>query len=287
MMLSMTAFASREKQLPEGQIQWEIKSVNHRYLEPTFKLPDTFQSLEYTLRDLLRQKIQRGKVQCNLYFEKSPYHKKIQVDLEGVDELIAASQLIKDRLKTARDISPLEILNWPAITKSPTTEIKQVAEPIQHLFEETLNDFLKERASEGLELKQVLQQRLDKMREVLSDIKERLPTLLPLYRERLLEKMRALKLQPDPNRLEQELVFMAQKMDVTEEVERLEAHIKAVATLLESSDPVGRRLDFLMQELNREANTLGAKSTDIRLSQNSIELKVCIEQMREQIQNVE
>lgn len=288
MISSMTAFATHEVTLPEGILRWDIKSVNHRYCEVSFKVPDEFQNVESSLRELIRKKINRGKIYCNFYFD--PNRKQtssLGIDFELVDQLVSASDVISQKLKTATPPSAFDILKWPAVVKTLQQDTQTITEAMKVAFEETLNAFMKERLREGKELKAFIEQRLTKMKAILTDIRSILPQILVQYREHLLEKVNELQVQIDPHRLEQELMLIAQKMDVSEEMDRIEAHLRAVQTLLTEGGVVGRHLDFFMQELNRETNTLASKSINAAVTQQTVELKVLIEQMREQIQNLE
>jgi len=285
----MTAFASRLFQLESCQLRWDLKSVNCRYLELFFKLPEAFQGLEHRLRDILRKKLNRGKVQCTLYYEDlSEFKGTVSVDWALAQQLTQAAHAMKERFHLSCTVSSDTLLRWPSVIKMPTGSFANInAEAIENTFSLTLQDFLREREREGTELRYFLECRLDKVHALIEKIRERLPLTLSSYHERLLKRIQGIQLDPDPYRLEQEMVFIAQRMDVEEELDRLTAHLAAFRVLLSKGGVMGRQLDFLTQELNREANTLNSKSIDISTTQDAVEMKVLIEQIREQVQNLE
>jgi uncharacterized protein (TIGR00255 family) len=288
MVLSMTAFASREFQIAEERLRWDIKSVNHRYLEMSFKLPDIFQELESNLRELIRSQVHRGKVYCTLSYEiASQGQRALDIDWPLSDEIYNASQEIRNRYAISTPISPFDILKWPNVVKVPLPNKNVLNDEIAHTFLVLVQELVQTRGTEGKELKGFIEQRLNKMDELMNKVKEWLPQTLSSYRERLLNRIHNVKIEFDSGRLEQEMVLVAQKIDVTEELDRLTAHLKATRLLLHQGGTVGRQLDFLMQELNREVNTLASKSIDAAVTQAAVEMKVLIEQMREQIQNIE
>jgi uncharacterized protein (TIGR00255 family) len=288
MVSSMTAFASRQFSLAEGTLRWDIKSVNQRYFEASIKLPDAFQDLEYNLRDNLRRTISRGKIYCYLqYEEKSSTSAQLNINYSLLDTLIETSSSVATRLKNAAAISPLDLLKWPQVVIESRPDLAAVKKEISKAFSETLQDFKEARKKEGQELKGFMIQRLTTMDEILKKNRERFPSIISAYRERLMTKMLEMKVQVDSNRLEQEMIYIAQKTDVAEELDRLDTHLQAARNLLETGGVIGRHLDFLSQELNREANTLASKSMDALLTQEMVELKVLIEQIREQVQNIE
>lgn len=293
----MTAFASQSFALRNGEVvlRWEIKSVNQRYFEASIKLPEFFQALEYQCRDLLRGKINRGKIYCQLQYEENVIlPSQLNIDIDRLDALTKTCALVANHLKKVdptiltAPISPLDLLKWPQVIKE--TEEKDLASIQQAIikeFSQTMQSFIEARLREGSDLKGFIEQRLKAIEVILQKIRERLPSIISRYREKLMERMLDMKVVVDANRLEQEMIFIAQKMDVAEELDRLDTHLQAVKTLLETGGVIGRHLDFLSQELNREANTLASKSVDALLTQEMVELKVLIEQIREQVQNIE
>jgi uncharacterized protein (TIGR00255 family) len=290
MIYSMTAYASRELKVADATAQWEIRSVNHRYLELSFKLPESLRMLETTLRDIARHQLNRGKVECFLKFEwEDSLSSKLLINDSLVDALTAACERIMERLPAGKvqTLSPLDILKWPAVVRTPEKDITQVAESIQASFTLVLQDLVAGRAREGVKLQGVIQERLIKMREYVNHISKRQPEIQKNYRLKFIEKLKGLAFEVDKNRFEQEMVYLIQKMDISEELDRLSIHLTEVERILKTEKLIGRRLDFLMQELNRETNTIASKAIDGASTQDSVELKVLIEEMREQIQNLE
>lgn len=286
---SMTGFARREAQFPWGTIIWEIRSVNHRYLEPGFRLPEDFREIEPALRDLIRKTLQRGKVEVTLHVQlEQENESEPGINLQRVAQLGKAAQLIYEQLgDKAALINPMDLLKWPGVIQKQEVdrESRQVA--ALELFNEALQELIEHRTREGAELEQLILQRLDAVSEQVLAVRARLPEILQGQRERLQQKIANLGVELDPERLEQEVVLLAQKADVDEELDRLDTHVIEVKRSLKQTDSLGRRLDFLMQELNREANTLSSKSIVSDTTQAAVALKVLIEQMREQIQNIE
>ncbi len=288
MIRSMTAYAGNEASIGDSTLNCELRSVNHRYCDITLKLPDHLRFIETELRSIIAAKINRGKIECTLsYKEPSKDGQKFNVNIDAVKALLAATDQIEEHLLAPLSFSALDILAFPGITQEPNTDKTHLNEEITHLVKQTLAQFLAVREREGSQLKALIEERCIKIQGFVVLAGHRMPEVLLLIRKKLNDKITELVAQPDFDRLEQELVFMAQKLDITEELDRLDTHISEVLRVLKEKDPVGRRLDFLMQELNREANTLGSKSTDKEMTQIAIELKVLIEQMREQIQNIE
>jgi uncharacterized protein (TIGR00255 family) len=289
---SMTAFARQEIHSELATFTWEIKSVNHRYLETGFRLPDKLRQLEPQLRNKLRQSLTRGKVEASLRIEElTPENAELQLDEVLLQQLILANEKIEHLLGASKAISSMDLLRWPGVLSSGKADISDLETAALSSFDSLLAIFVESREREGIELEQMIVQRIHKVSDFVAVFRQNLPETLRLYREKLqsrlmqiLEKNTA---KVDQDRLEQELVMFAQKVDIEEELERLETHAKEVLRLLNEGGSVGRQLDFLMQELHREANTTGSKSASAEQSQAVIDLKVCIEQMREQIQNIE
>jgi len=286
MTASMTAFARRETHQTWGSLSWEIRSVNQRYLEPSFRLPETLRDLEPKLRNELRQALSRGKLDITLKFHPAEDNAQLEVNTALLDQLITAADQIYNRTPAA-SLDPLRLLQWPGVMQSAKADEEAVKKAALQLFKEALTDLKAHRQREGEELAKLIEDRLEKISQHLVSAQNYLPEALEAWRTNLLERAKKLQIELDPARLEQETVLLAQKQDVMEELDRLTTHIKEVRRALTSQQPIGRRLDFLMQEMNREANTLGSKAISMEMTQVSVDLKVLIEQMREQIQNIE
>ena len=285
---SMTAFSRARRATEWGELSMELRSVNHRFLEPGFRLPEDLRSLEPGIRERLGKSLNRGKVDLGLRFQLGGE----ATEAFGLDESLMRRVLdVGNRvLEQADDIAPLrvtDILRWPGVVLPPQIDLQGLATEAMSLLDEVLAEFIASREREGASLKQLMLQRLDSMEKMMAGLREILPELREHYRKRILDRMADAKQELDQDRLEQELVMHAQKADVDEELDRLDTHIAEVRRVLDQDEPIGRRLDFLMQELNREANTLGSKASDVRQTNVAVELKVLIEQMREQVQNLE
>jgi uncharacterized protein (TIGR00255 family) len=284
----MTAYACNEASIGDSTINCEIRSVNHRYCDITLKIPDQLRFIEADVRSIITAKISRGKIECTLSYKKQPKGGQgFNVNRDAVTALLAATDQIEEHMLAPLSFSALDILAFPGIQQEMNTDKSHLNEEITHLVKHTLAHFLEVREREGAQLKALIEERCIKMQGFVVLAGQRIPEVLLLIRTKLKDRIIEMVAQPDFDRLEQELVFLAQKLDITEELDRLDTHITEVLRVLKEKDPVGRRLDFLMQELNREANTLGSKSTDKEMTQIAIELKVLIEQMREQNQNIE
>lgn len=286
---SMTGFARHEAKLPWGTVIWEVRSVNHRYLEPGFRLPEDFREIEPALRDLLRKTLQRGKVEISLYLQHEQENEtELGINLQRVAQLgQAAGQIYQQLGEKAALINPLDLLKWPGVIQKQEVDREARQAEVINLFQQALNMLVEHRSREGAELEQLILQRLDAVSAQVRAVRARLPEILQGQREKLQQKIASLGVELDPERLEQEIVLLAQKADVDEELDRLDTHVAEVKRSLKQSESLGRRLDFLMQELNREANTLSSKAIVSDTTQAAVELKVLIEQMREQIQNIE
>jgi len=284
----MTAFASCEAVVGSYTLIWEIRSVNHRYLDVSPRLPDIFRSIEPLVREAVGKHLKRGKIDCNLFYRKEKQGEEaIEINEERLNQLLNATSKIEVNMNQFQPISPLDILRWPGIQSEVREDMEPVHEGAVELLKEALKELVESREREGAEITNMVDSRCELIQEQMVVAQSRLPEVQILLREKLQNKINDLFAEPEQARLEQELVYFLQKMDVEEELDRLGAHVKEVRRILGQPEPVGRRLDFLMQELNREANTLGSKSADIQTTNVSVELKVLIEQMREQIQNIE
>lgn len=287
MIHSMTAFARAEQASANGTLSWELRSVNHRYLEPHLRLPESFRDLEGAVREALRNGLSRGKVECTLRFSDDNAGKALQVDLERAAQLVAAAESVAGLIKQPAALNPLEVLGWPGVLVANAADPQALNQSALSLFTEALNELKKGREREGSELAKLLNERLDSILEQVVALRELVPQMLAGQRQKILDRCAEMQAELDPQRLEQELVILAQKSDVAEELDRLSTHVSEVRRVLKTGGQAGRRLDFLMQELNREANTLGSKAFDTRSTQAAVNLKVLIEQMREQVQNIE
>lgn len=288
MVYSMTAFSRCELSTDRGNLAWEIRSVNHRYLEPSLRLPETFRDLEGPLRERVRKQLGRGKVECTLRFNPaSQTAGDLSINQSLVEQIIAASQQLSLKLVNAAPVNPLELLAWPGVLGSTEQDDSGLIEQARGLFDKALEELKAQRAREGAELAKLLEERLDAIAERVATLRAMMPELLIAHRQKLLDRINELGLDVDSQRVEQEVVMLAQKIDVAEELDRLDTHIIEARRVLAGSEAMGRRLDFLMQEFNREANTLGSKAIDSRSTQAAVDMKVYIEQMREQVQNIE
>ena len=288
MIRSMTAFARQETGGDWGELVCELRSVNHRYLELSLRLPEELRALESGLRERAGQMLRRGKVEIGLrYRPRSGADGDLDLDLQLVGRLGTALQRVAQGLSDPAPVSPLELLRWPGVVREQQADMAPVQAAATELFDQALAELVETRTREGDRIRELLLARLAAMEPLVAGARERLPQVRDRIRDKLRDRLAELVEAPDTDRLEQELVYLAQKLDVDEELDRLGGHIAEVRRVLERDEPVGRRLDFLMQELNREANTLGSKSADSETTRVSVELKVLIEQMREQIQNVE
>jgi len=288
MIRSMTAFAGNETEIGDLTISCELRSVNHRYCDISLRLPDRLRFVEADLRSAIAAKINRGKVECSLNYKKQAKNgQNFIINTDAVATLLAATNIIEQQMMGPLSFSALDVLAFPGIQQEPDIDKEQLNLGVTTLVDQALAQLLEAREREGAQLKLLIEERCAKMLIFVVSADKRMPEVLLLIRNKLKDRITELVAQPDFDRLEQELVLLAQKLDITEELDRLETHITEVLRVLSQKDPVGRRLDFLMQELNREANTLGSKSTDKEMTKIAIELKVLIEQMREQIQNIE
>jgi uncharacterized protein (TIGR00255 family) len=285
----MTGFARREAKLPWGTAVWEIRSVNHRYLEPSFRLPEDFREIEPSLREAMRKNLQRGKVEASLSIQwEMGGEAEMGVNMDKVGQLARAAQQINSLIgNAAAPVSALDILRWPGVIQKQELDREALQADVLKLFDAALEGLIEHRTREGAELEQLILQRLDGVSAQVLKVRARMPEILAAQRDKLQTKLANLQIELDPERLEQEIVLLAQKADVDEELDRLDTHVIEVKRSLKQTDSLGRRLDFLMQELNREANTLSSKSIVSDTTQAAVELKVLIEQMREQVQNIE
>jgi len=288
MIYSMTGFASLERQLTNGVLVVELRSVNHRYLELHMKLDENLRSFEPVVREMISAKLGRGKVECRISLvQRGAADKALSLDEEVLNNLSEVAAQIQQRFPTSQALSVADILHWPGVVQNQQGDNAKLAEDIKSALKQILEDMTASRAREGEKMKALILERLVDAEQIVATVKPLLPMQVKAYQEKLTAKLQEALKSVDEDRVRQELVLFAQKIDVDEELTRLTAHVSEVKRILDADQAAGKRLDFLMQELNREANTLGSKSVSTEVSQASMSLKVLIEQMREQIQNIE
>ena len=285
---SMTAFARHDTRQDWGELVWELRSVNHRYLEIFPRIPEELRAIEPQVREAIAARLKRGKVDVGLRWRASGgAGGELVVNQELAQRLSHVSRQLDATLYNPSPVSSLDLMRWPGVVEAAAADWGPIKQAALELLGQALDTLVETREREGTRLDAMMRERLDGMQAVVAGVRERLPEVLVRQRERLTNRLRELVAEVDPERLEQELVLFAQKVDVDEEMDRLAAHIDEVRRVLSGGGAVGRRLDFLMQELNREANTLGSKSADVETTRASVDLKVLIEQVREQVQNIE
>ena len=285
MVASMTAFARLEDSGEWGHAVWEIRTVNHRYLDISIRLPEELRALETSVREQVSIKLKRGKVECNLRYDSDTAVGDISINAGLAEKIIHAARGLP--IEGSAPIDPLDVLRWPGVIDKNSPDLERLINPVIALLDKALENILHNRHREGEQIEQMITKRCDLSLHQLRQIRDKVPEIIAIMRERHLARVQELGIELDNGRLEQEIALLSQKLDVAEELDRMETHINEVKRILTGTEPIGRRLDFLMQEMNREANTLGSKSAHIDTSNASIELKVLIEQMREQIQNIE
>jgi uncharacterized protein (TIGR00255 family) len=288
MIASMTGFARRETTGPWGTLVCELRSVNHRFLEAGFRLPDELRSAEGDLRARLMRQLRRGKVDCTITWRRSQGASgALEVDTQALARVLAAVGIVTRSLREPSTVSALEVLRWPGVLREDGATGEQLLAAAGVVFDATLDELVAAREREGARLRELLEQRCAGLEPLLAAVRARLPEVRARMRTRLNERVAELTASIDPERLEQEVALLLQRLDIDEELERLAGHIVEVRRVIAGGEPAGRRLDFLMQELNREANTLSSKSQDLETTRSAVEMKVLIEQMREQVQNAE
>jgi uncharacterized protein (TIGR00255 family) len=283
----MTGFARRERQFPWGLLTWELKTVNHRFLELGCRLPEEFRTAEPDFRHAIAAVLRRGKVECSLHFRPAVLATALEVDPELLSSLISRAQATATQAGGAARIDVMELLRWPGVIRDSSRDTTPMIAAAHALLAESLSELTRHRDSEGGRLRDALEQRCAGLIEFAAGVSDRLPEVRARMRAKLLDRVATLVKDVDHDRLEQELAIMAQRLDVDEEIDRLRGHVAEVRKTFDGPEPAGRRLDFLMQELNREANTLSSKSQDIETTRAGVDMKVLIEQMREQVQNIE
>ena len=288
MLHSMTGFARQSAESELGTLSWELRAVNHRYLDVTFRLPEELRPKEQAFKQMIGVVLKRGKVDCALHFQRPGGRQgSMQIDTALVELLGKRAAEISEKLENPAPVNPLDVLRWPGVVAEPEIDADPLFAAASALLEKTLASMAQMRSSEGERIATMIETRSADISAIAKSVRERMPEVLAAARAKQVERIEKLDVTADPARLEVELALIAQKLDVDEEVDRLDSHLEEIRQALESEEAVGRRLDFLMQELNREANTLGSKSADAQTTKAAVDLKVLIEQMREQIQNIE
>ena len=288
MTLSMTAFSRQQQEQKWGSLTWEIRSVNHRYLETSVRLPESLRALENGVREAVRKRLTRGKVECALRFQsEAKFSSDLHLNTKLIQKLVQANIEIEQITGSSVSLKNMEVLRWPGVIEEQDFDKTSIEKQALSLFSAALDDLVATREREGAELQGFIQQRIVSVREIVVSIRNKMPEILAKQRQNILDRLADLQAELEPTRLEQEVSLLTQKADVEEELDRLDSLLNEVERALGAKGQKGRRLDFLMQELNREANTLSSKSIVVETTLNAVELKVLIEQMREQIQNVE
>ena len=288
MLNSMTGFAREAAELPFGTLTCELRAVNHRYLDVQFRLPEELRPKEVELRRQIAAAVKRGKVECSLHLRRA-FHAsdELKLDQQLVRQISARIAELSDLLPETRALDPIDVLRWPGVVQEPEIDTEPLFTSTSELLAATLSALGEMRSNEGGRIADMLETRCAEIVDIAASVKKRMPEVMDTVRSKQRERIDNLNIDADPARLETELALIAQKLDIDEELDRLVSHISEIRAVLGKGEPVGRRLDFLMQELNREANTLGSKSSDTETTKAAVDLKVLIEQMREQIQNVE
>lgn len=288
MISSMTAYARKEINQSWGTASWELRSVNQRYLETYIRMPEQFRTLEPIIRERLRGRLTRGKIECNLRFEldSASQHQELSLNQDLAKQVLSAVNWIQTEYKSG-DVNPIDVLRWPGVLSAKEQNLDAISQEILASLDEAINELIVVREREGEVLRDLIIQRLDSITTEVEKIRQWMPQILEWQKERLQNKLAEANIELDKSRLEQEIVLMAQRIDVAEELDRLMTHVKETYAILKKNEAVGRRLDFMMQEFNRESNTIASKSINADVTASAIELKVLIEQIREQVQNIE
>ncbi|MBK5930002.1 YicC/YloC family endoribonuclease [Halochromatium salexigens] len=300
MVRSMTAFARQDRNTEAGALTWEVRSVNHRFLEPHLRLPDDMRGLEPAVRQALGRRLGRGKIDLSLRLDgrgaqgaqgangaQGGGRGELRVNQVLLEQLLKAADQVATRIGEPAAPHLFDLMSWPGVLEEAPKDLEALSSAAMELLEQVLTALIEAREREGERMKTLLLERCDKLLERVAEVRERMPEVLAGIRARIGERLAEVRDQLDETRLEQEMTLIAQRLDVDEEMDRLASHITEIRDSLGSDEPIGRRLDFLMQELNREANTLSSKSTDAAVTRAAVDMKVLIEQMREQVQNIE
>jgi uncharacterized protein (TIGR00255 family) len=284
----MTAFARESATGELGELTWELRSVNHRFLEVFVRLPEDLRALDPAVRERVNARLGRGKLDCALRFSAVPgAGTSLALNLPYLRQLLAAGEEVAHLLGRPAEADAFDLLRWPGVVQERDMDLGPVREQALALLDAALDAMVVVREREGERLAALIRERCERLLVSVARVRERMPQVMEEVRRRILDRLAEVRAELDPQRLEQELALLAQRLDVDEEMDRLAAHVEEVGSVLASAEPVGRRLDFLMQELNREANTLGSKSADVEVTRLAVDMKVLIEQMREQVQNIE
>ncbi len=284
---SMTGFSRKDHSAPWGELAVELRAVNHRYLEMSLRLPEELRSLDPAIRGLVGKKLSRGKIDLSVKLNSArSSEENINLNEGLVDQLVSTVTKLGDKLGGGA-LRPMDVLRWPGVVLEPVKDVESIQAQALSLIEEALTSLVSSREGEGERLEQMLRERTTAITQLVSATRDRLPLIRQTIQDKLRGRLRDLDVKADEGRLEAEIALLLNKADVDEELDRLDSHVTEATNILKSSKPVGRRLDFLMQEFNREANTLGSKSQDAETTKTAMELKVLIEQMREQVQNIE
>ena len=288
MLNSMTGFSRVEDASEQGNMSWELRSVNHRYLEVNFRLPEEVRRLEPQLRKHLQTKLARGKIDCVFRYQLTDTETAaLELNEPLLESLIQQIQFVNNKLPDHSPVKAIDVLTWPGLVQTAQTDMQNFHDSCFELFKNATDQLADMRATEGQRIKTIIQEKCAEITTIVKKVRQRHPKILVDLKEKFQQRIEELNIEVDQNRLEQELVYLAQKLDIEEELDRIDSHLSEMEGIFDRNDPIGRRIDFLMQEFHREANTLASKSTDIETTQASVELKVLIEQMREQVQNVE
>lgn len=288
MIYSMTGYAVATKDHPFGTLNLELRSVNHRYLDMTFRMPEEFRAFEPPMREALSAKLTRGKLECRLgYTRAAAAPSVLDLNEQLLERLVQLNHQVRIKMPQARDLTVNDVLRWPGMFGAETLPLDELREVCMGMLNTALADFSATRGREGEKLKAMLIERTEKMEALALAVAPKVPQIVAAQQEKLTQRVKEVVTSVDEERIRQEIVMFASRVDVDEELSRLQTHLKELRRILDKGGAVGKRLDFLMQELNREANTLGSKSVDVEMSQTSMEMKVLIEQMREQVQNIE
>ena len=288
MIVSMTGFARREAVGPFGTLVCELRSVNHRFLECGFRLPDELRAAESELRQISTRELKRGKVDCTITFRPTVgAEQALDIDTQALNRVLGQLREMAASIPDRATVNLVDVLRWPGVVREERIGGEELIAASKALFLDAVTELVAARTREGTRLRELIEQRCDILESLVAQVRARLPEVQARVRERLNERLAEIKAQVDQERLEQELALLLQRLDVDEELDRLGGHITEIRRVTGAGEPAGRRLDFLMQELNREANTLSSKSQDLETTRAAVEMKVTIEQMREQVQNVE
>jgi uncharacterized protein (TIGR00255 family) len=287
MIFSMTGYATASLELNSGSLTLELRAVNHRYLDVQLRMPDEMRGLENVLREAITAQLQRGKIECRINYVRRSAQSGTALNHSLLQQLAAWNKEVQATLPDARSLGVADVLRWDGVLETPAASSDELRDALLNLLQTVLQDFSASRAREGEKLKDFLSQRVDKIDALRNGVIPHVPAAIAAYEQKLITRLQEAVKVADDERIRQEIALFASKIDVDEELSRLASHLTEMRRILTHGGTVGKRLDFLMQELNREANTLGSKSVDAEVSRSAMEMKILIEQMREQIQNLE